>query len=72
MRKKEECVPKTRTPQIHSFLRKVKIMDLNKILFPYYKNVPDKNGNLKVVKEWVTYEDYVNNLHYNPITRLPC
>ena len=47
-------------------------MDLNKILFPYYKNVPDKNGNLKIVREWVTYEDYINNLHYNPITRLPC
>ena len=47
-------------------------MDLNKILFPYYKNVPDTDGNLKVVKEWVTYEDYINKLHYNPITRLPC
>ena len=49
-----------------------KTMDLNKILFPYYKNVPDANGHLKVVKEWVTYEDYINNLHYNPVTRLPC
>ena len=34
-------------------------MDINKLLFPYHRNVPNKNGNLTVV--------YVNNLHIDPI-----
>ena len=42
-------------------------MDLNKILFPYYKNVPDKNGNLTVVTDYLSYDEYVNNLHIDPI-----
>ena len=42
-------------------------MDVNNLLFPYHRNVPDKNGNLTVVTDYLSYNDYVNNLHIDPI-----
>ena len=68
MRKKEECVLQ------HALLKSIlsqgsekKIMDINNLLFPYHRNVPDKNGNLTVVTDQLSYNEYVNNLHIDPI-----
>lgn len=42
------------------------------ILYPYYYNAPDEHGNLVVKMNLLTYEEYVNNVHVNPITGRPC
>ena len=42
-------------------------MDINKLLFPYHRNVPNEDGNLTVVTDYLSYNDYVNNLHIDPI-----
>lgn len=54
------------------FLKEVIKTNIMDIPFPYYRNVPNEDGSLKVIKEWVTLRDYINNLHYNSITRSPC
>lgn len=44
-------------------------MDIKHLkIFPYYRNVPDENGTLTVKCELLSYNEYINNLHYNPIT----
>ena len=45
-------------------------MNVSDIKFPYYRNVPDKNGTLTVKKEWVRYADYVKYLHIDPIKHI--
>lgn len=42
------------------------------ILFPYYYNVPDEYGRLKTRMNLLTFDEYINNVHMNPITGLPC
>lgn len=40
------------------------------ILYPYYYNIPDEHGNLKVETNYLTFKEYVENVHVNPITGL--
>lgn len=45
-------------------------MSINNIKFPYHRNVPDESGNLKVITEWISHEDYIKYLHIDPLKHL--
>lgn len=43
-----------------------------KMLYPYYYNTVDSNGNLKVKKNYLTLKEYIENVHFDPRIGLPC
>lgn len=38
------------------------------MLYPYYYNIPDENGNLKVMRNILTHDEYIKNVHIDPVT----
>lgn len=42
------------------------------MLYPYYYNTVDSNDNLKIKKNYLTLKEYIENVHFDPRTRLPC